>query len=134
MCGHPLCQAVLLGHHDSVSISAAHADAFYDEALSSGEVWGIRDKGGFPAVESDGRRAMPFWSTQSRAQRVIDNVEAYQSFEAIALPLDQWRSGWLSGLQKDGIWVGLNWSGRRATGYNVSSEDVARNISSRVAH
>ena len=48
--------------------------------------------------------------------------------------LSQRRSGWLSGLQKDGIWVGLNWSGRRATGYNVSSEDVARNISSRVAH
>ena len=33
---------------------------------------------------------------------------------------------------EDGIWVGLNWSGQRATGYDVSSEDVARNISSRV--
>lgn len=123
----------MLGHHDSVSISAAHADAFYDEAVSQGEVWGIRDEDGFPAPESDGRRVMPFWSTESRAQRVIDNVEAYQSFNAIALPLDQWRSRWLPGLHKDGIWVGLNWSGQRATGYDVSSEDVARNISSRVA-
>lgn len=134
MCVRPLCRAVMLGHHDFVSISAAHAEAFYEEALRHGEVWGIRDEGGFPAPESDGRRAMPFWSTQSRAQRVIDNVEAYQGFEVIALPLDEWQSRWLPGLQEDGIRVGLNWSGQRATGYDVSSEDVARNISIRIAH
>ena len=34
MCGRPLCQAVIRGHHDSVSISAAHADSSYDEVLS----------------------------------------------------------------------------------------------------
>jgi hypothetical protein len=123
-----------VGHHDFVSISAVHADAFYAEAVSHGEVCGIRDADGFPAPESDGRRAMPFWSTQSRAQRVIDNVEAYEGFEVVALSLDQWQSRWLPGLHKDGIWVGLNWSGGRATGYDVSAEDVARNISSRVAH
>jgi hypothetical protein len=99
-----------------------------------GEVWGIRDADGFPTPESDGRRATPFWFTQSRAQRVIDNVEAYQGFQVIAFSLDQWRSRRLPGLHKDGIWVDLNWSGRRATGYDVSSEDVARKISSRVAH
>ena len=124
----------MLGHHDSVSISAAHADAFYDEVVSRGEVWGIRDEGGFPAPESDGSRAMPFWSTRSRAQRVIDNVEAYQGFEVTALPLDLWRLRWLPGLQADGILIGLNWSGPTATGYDVSSEDVARNVSSRLAH
>jgi hypothetical protein len=114
--------------------SIAHADAFYNEALNHGEVWGIRDEAGFPAPVSDGRRTMPFWSTESRAQRGIDKVDAYQAFDVVAVPLDEWRSRWLPGLHKDGIWVGLNWSGLRATGYDLSSEDVARKISSRLAH
>jgi len=32
---------------------------------------------------------------------------------------DEWIARWLPGLQDDGILVGLNWSGARATGYDV---------------
>jgi hypothetical protein len=49
----------------------------------------------------------------------------------VALPLDEWRSRWLPGLSRDGILVGLNWSGDRATGYDVTAEDVERNIGGR---
>jgi hypothetical protein len=38
---------------------------------------------------------MHFWCTENRAKWVIDNVEAYQGFEVMALTLDQWRSLWL---------------------------------------
>ena len=79
-------------HHVRVTISVAHADAFYKEVLACGEVSAIRDGDGFPSPESGGRRAMPFWSLQSRAQRVVDRVDAYRGFEVVSLPLDQWRS------------------------------------------
>lgn len=116
-----------------MTISGAHADGFYKEVLARGQVWAIRDRDGFPAPESDGRRVMPFWSRESRAQRVIDSVEAYRDFEVVSLPLDQWRSRWLRGLKRDGLLVGLNWSGARATGYDVDPDDVERNLSGRGA-
>jgi hypothetical protein len=34
-------------------------------------------------------------------------------------------------LAKDGLLVGLNWSGGTATGYDVASEDVERNLAAR---
>lgn len=114
-----------------MSVSAAHADAFYKEVLKRDEVWAIRDDEGFPAPPSDGKRVMPFWSAKSRAERIVANVEAYRGFEVVALPLTEWRARWLPGLGKDGLLVGLNWSGGLATGYDLEPSDVERNLSAR---
>jgi len=92
--------------------------------LRNETVWGIRDADGIPAPKSAGNRVMPFWSTESRAQRIIDQVEAYRGFEVVSLPLDVWRSRWLPGLAKDGLLVGLNWSGKSAKGYDVTPADA----------
>jgi hypothetical protein len=118
--------------HGAMSVSAAQAEAFYEEVLRTGRVWGIRDEGGFPAPQAPEGRAMPFWSARSRAVKVIENVHAYEGFEPVPLTLDEWRSRWLSGLAKDGIRVGLNWSGARAIGYDVDPQDVERNLAARV--
>ena len=67
---------------------------------------------------------MPFWSTESRARRVIEGVEAYRSFEPVRLELEIFTGRWLAGLQTDGLIVGLNWSGERATGYDMKPGDV----------
>jgi hypothetical protein len=118
-----------------MSISAAHADAFYVEVLREREVWGIRDDGGFPAPRNpDGYRAMPFWSLRTRAVRVIERVEAYAGFVPEAIPLDVWREHWLTGLEQDGVHVGLNWSGPRAAGFDVAAPDVGRNLAAREQH
>ena len=36
MCGRPLCRALVLGHHDPVSISAAQTHGLYGQAVSHG--------------------------------------------------------------------------------------------------
>ena len=115
-----------------MSVSAAQAEAFYQEVLRAGEVWAIRDGAGFPAPLTPEGRAMPFWSARSRAMKVIDNVDAYEGFEPVQLTLDEWRSRWLPGLAKDGIRVGLNWSGARAVGYDLNPDDVEDNLSARL--
>lgn len=71
---------------------------------------------------------MPFWSLASRAERVIASVPAYRGFEVISLPLDRWREAWLPGLDRDGILVGLNWSGLRATGFEAPARVVAETL------
>ena len=68
----------------AMSASAAHADAFYAEVLRDGQVWAIRDADGFPAPETD-RRAMPFWSSRSRAEKITEHVDAFRGWGPIHL-------------------------------------------------
>jgi hypothetical protein len=114
-----------------VSQSAAQADAFYNEILAGGSVWTLRDSDGIPAPETPEGRAMPFWSLRSRVERVISTVAAYSGFEVEEIRLEDWRSRWLPGLANDGLRVGINWSGSRATGFDLPSEDVERNLTAR---
>lgn len=71
---------------------------------------------------------MPFWSLRSRAEKVISSISAYSAFEVEGIPLAVWRTRWIDGLDRDGILVGLNWSGVRATGYDMRPLEVRRRL------
>lgn len=112
-----------------MSISSAHAAAFYKEVAQNCSLWTIRDEGGFPApINSNGKRAQPFWSSKTRAEKMIATVPAYSGFVLLELELEAFLERWVPGLTKDGILVGLNWSGGSATGFDVEPEQVSRNI------
>jgi hypothetical protein len=109
-----------------MSLSAAHSAAFRREVPREGRVWSIRDATGHPAPpDPAGRRAMPFWSKSSRAERVVGAVAAYRTFDVVGIPLADWLDSWLPGLQSDGLLVGVNWAGARATGFDLDPEQVA---------
>jgi hypothetical protein len=108
-----------------MSFAGLHAAAFYKEATESGRVWTVRDSGGFPAPKGDAARAMPFWSSRSRVERIIANVPAYLGFDPFEIDLPTFLDRWLPGLQRDGLKAGLNWSGDRAVGYDVEPQAVA---------
>jgi len=113
-----------------MSIAAAQADTFFNEVTAAGEVWAIRDEGGFPtSTNASGETAMPFWSKESRARKVIGNVKNYATFEVERLPLEKFAKTWLPGLQRDGLLVGINWSGEMASGYDMTPEEVADRLS-----
>lgn len=115
-----------------MSTAAAQADAFYKEYLAGGLVFTVRDDGGFPAPKNgSGARAMPFWSKRSRAEKVIENVQAYSQMTVVEIDGDDWTSKWLPDLERDGLLVGLNWSGRSAVGYDLSVADLTRNLAAR---
>lgn len=115
-----------------MSVAAAQADAFYREVLAGGPVYTVRDDGGVPApMNSAGVRAMPFWSKRSRAQRIADNVEAYAGMDVVELKLAEWLEKWVPGLERDGLLIGLNWSGRGAVGYDLTPSDLLRNLEAR---
>ncbi|MGZ4664786.1 MAG: hypothetical protein ACXV5Q_06985 [Frankiaceae bacterium] len=42
--------------------------------------------------------------------------------------MSDFRTRWLRGLRRDGLLVGLNWSGGSAAGYDVAPDDVERNL------
>ncbi|MBY5460563.1 DUF2750 domain-containing protein [Rhizobium leguminosarum] len=108
-----------------MSISAINADTFVSEVLNGRQVWGIRDRDGFPtSTNASGETAMPFWSSQKRAMSIIKTVPAYSDFTLEPISLPAFVERWLPGLQKDGLHCGLNWSGARATGYDLSPADL----------
>ena len=115
-----------------MSIAAPQSAAFFDEILAHGAVWTIQDDGGFPAPRTgSGERAMPFWSLESRARKIIDNVAAYEGFETFRLTLEEFESNWLAGMEKDGLLVGINWAGKRAMGYDMTPAEVRASIAAR---
>lgn len=112
-----------------MSIAAAQADSFVTELVANREVWTIRDSGGFPtSTNSSGETAMPFWSLESRARKIVDQLPAYQGFQPYKLTVEEFLERWLPGLERDGLLAGLNWSGDRATGYDMQPADVRARI------
>lgn len=41
---------------------------------------------------------------------------------------DDFLNRWLIGLEKDGLYLGVNWSGKRATGYDMKPSEVLDRI------
>lgn len=113
-----------------MSTSAAQAQAFFDELGSDGPVWTIEDDGGVAApMGASGRRVMPFWSRQSRAEQIIRTVRAYEGFRPLEISREHFESRWLPGLQRDGLLAGVNWSGAGATGYDLAPDEVGVRLS-----
>lgn len=112
-----------------MSTASAHAAAFYRAVALGKALWTIRDADGFPApLLPDGRRAQPFWSERSRAERVIATVPDYAKFEPHEITAAAFVEHWLPGLERDGVLVGINWSGACATGHDATAAEVLANI------
>jgi hypothetical protein len=117
-----------------MSPSASQAAAFYREVAENHLVWTIRDAAGIPAPAGEcGVRAMPFWSSLARVRTVIAEVPAYAGFVPVQLCWAEYRDRWLPGLARDGLRVGVNWSGRMATGYDVEPAAVRASVEAALA-
>lgn len=112
-----------------MSQSASQAAQFYQDVAKSKQLWTIADAGGYPApMTPSGQRSMPFWSTRARAERIIATVPAYYGFEPEELSWSAFVENWAPGLEEDGLLVGVNWSGANATGYDIKSAELVRNV------
>lgn len=111
--------------------SGSQTAQFYKDVEAKGKVWTIRDDGGFPApMTSMGKRSMPFWSSKSRAELVIKNVPAYSSFEPVELSIERFKAYWLPELIKLDQLVGINWSGKKAIGYDQNPVMILERLNS----
>jgi hypothetical protein len=105
--------------------SASQAAAWRTDVRATGRLWTVEDDDGIPApIKAEGRRAMPFWSTRSRVEKIIASVPAYANFRPVEVSLKEFGNRWLDELERDGLLVGINWSGPAATGYDVEPAEV----------
>lgn len=112
-----------------MSHSAAQWNAFIKEVIEHRKVWTIKDEGGIPtSTNIDGETSMPFWSLKSRAEKIIENVPTYRGFQAFDIDFDEFLNSWLKGLEKDRLNLGVNWSGKLATGFDMKPREVFERI------
>lgn len=103
-----------------MSQASSQAHAFYKEVAQKKVVWTIKDEGGYPApMTSEKKRAQPFWSSASRATKIVREVKVYSGFEVVSITWDVFKEKWATGLSKDGLLAGVNWSGKNAQGYDL---------------
>jgi hypothetical protein len=116
-------------------VSTSQSHAFYRDVARTRQVWTVRDAGGYPAPKnSRGVRAQPFWSSRSRAEGIIKSVAAYHGFTPVEVSWEAFRDRWLPDLEREGFEVGVNWSGREASGYDVPPAEVREAIEWQIAN
>ena len=112
-----------------MSQAASQAWAFYREVATIRIVWTVRDDGGFPApLTSSGKRAQPFWSSRSRVERIFKTVPAYAGFVPYAVSWADFCEKWVPEFVRDDMLLGVNWSGKRAVGYDIEPENLVRSV------
>jgi hypothetical protein len=112
-----------------MSQAASQYAAFARDVAANNKVWTVKDDGGYPApMTASGKRAQPFWSSLARVERIIATVPAYAGFYPVEISWEDFNDKWIPGLERDGLLVGVNWSGPRAKGYDVEPKDVRARI------
>ena len=117
-----------------MSNAGSQAWAFYREVAKSRALWRVRDDDGYPAPKtSSGRRAQPFWSSRSRAEKIIATVPAYAIFRPDEVSWEAFCQVWVPDLERDGMLVGVNWSGPHAKGFDLEPSEVQRAVEALIA-
>lgn len=114
--------------------AASQWAAFARDVAKNRRVWTVEDDVGHPApMTSSGKRAMPFWSSLRRVETIIKKVPAYAGFRPVEVSWEKFRDVWLVDLERDGLLIGVNWSGPRALGYDIEPKDVRTRVEYEIA-
>lgn len=107
-----------------MSIAAAQSSQFVPQAQAAQSVFTFTSSGGdylvFRVRDFD---TIPFWSTRSRLERICQLHPKYRTYVKVELSLERFLA-WLPQLAADRMHIGINWSGKRLTGYNVPATDL----------
>ncbi|MFJ4784433.1 DUF2750 domain-containing protein [Streptomyces sp. NPDC088794] len=110
-----------------MSQSGAQAAAFFRDVRQSRVVWLVRDDDGSPTpLAADGTRSLPFWSTSARAQRAA-KIWGH-GLRVASMSLEDWRACELPDIAREGLMIGINWSGPRLVGWSFTPMEVLNRL------
>src|SRR6478672_11072461 len=109
-----------------MSIAAAQYDKFREQVVADERAFSFTD-GGELLVYPVARETVPFWSSRSRLETIQERLPKYQQLQISEFSLlEFWRL--LERLERQDISVGVNWSGAKLVGYNVSAQSLRASL------
>jgi hypothetical protein len=111
-----------------MSTAAVHANAFYADVAKNRVVFTFLDDDSFLVFRIGDAEVVPFWSTRSRMEKGRELHPKYAGYAVEEVPLSDFLGKTLSLLAEGGVRVGVNWSGARLSGFDISVDDARKNI------
>ena len=111
-----------------MTIAAAQAQKFYQQVTADQHVFTFLADDSYLVFKVGDAEVVPFWSSRSRLDRVQTLHPKYRNYMVDEISLDQFLTKTLSQFREEQIRVGVNWSGRRLTGYDLTADDLERNL------
>ncbi|MGW1208642.1 DUF2750 domain-containing protein [Streptomyces sp. NPDC002499] len=110
-----------------MSQSGSQAAAFFRDVHRTRVVWFVRDDIGCPtSLSADGTRSLPFWSTSARARRAAEIWG--NGLRVTSMCLEDWRNRELPDVAREGLLIGINWSGPRLVGWSFTPAEVLNRL------
>lgn len=106
-----------------MSTAGAQYDKFREQCVTDERVFTFTDAGELLVYPVSSGDTVPFWSSRSRLEAIQKRLPKYRQWQITELSLaDFWQR--LDQLEREGVQVGVNWSGAQLTGYNVRVADL----------
>ncbi len=111
-----------------MTIAAAQAQKFYEQVATERRVFTFLDDDSFLVFKIRDIEVVPFWSSASRLDLVQKAHPKYQQYTPDEIELERFLEKTLPQLRDEKINIGINWSGKRLTGYDISADHLERNL------
>ena len=111
-----------------MTTSSAQASKFYEQVVKDGRVFTFLAEGSFLVFPMRDGEAVPFWSSATRLARIRSQHPKYRQYEIDEIPLSKFLDAVVPQLAAEDIRIGVNWSGKRLVGYDISADDLQANI------
>jgi hypothetical protein len=109
-----------------MSAASTHASQFYEQVVRDGKVFTFTEDGAYVVFRPDEFEVIPFWSSRSRMTRIQEVHVQYAHLAIDEMSFDEFRVKTLEQLEKENIRVGLNWSGAKLVGYDISVKELRK--------
>ena len=116
-----------------MTIAAAQAQQFYEQVATDGRVFTFLEDDSYLVFRISDMDVIPFWSSRSRLDEVQNTHAKYRKYLADEISLDAFLTKTLPQLRDEQIRIGVNWSGQRLTGYDLSADELEKNLKSRIS-
>jgi hypothetical protein len=111
-----------------MSFAASQASKFYEQVAKQKVLFTLEDDGNYLVFPINGKHVVPYWSSRTRVQKVIQEHPKFGKFAIGETSLEEFFEKTLPQFREEKIHIGVNWSGARLTGYDLSPEELATNL------
>lgn len=93
-------------------------------------MWTVRDIKGEVIFESNrGTKIKPLWSKITRVEKIIKTIPGFSDLEPVEISWSEFEKELAPKLKEKNIFVGVNWSGKKLTGYDMSAFQLIEIVS-----